>query len=60
MNIKEIKDIAKKNGINAGKMKKDDIIRSIQRSEGNFACFGSATMRECSQMDCIWKEDCLA
>jgi len=60
MNIKEIKEIAKKNGINAGKMKKDELIWSIQRAEGNFACFGSATSGECSQMDCIWRGDCLA
>ena len=60
MNIKEIKEIAKKNGISSGKMKKDELIRSIQKAEGNFDCFGTAFSGDCSQMDCMWKDDCLA
>lgn len=60
MNIKDIKAIAKKNGINAGKMKKDELIRSIQKTEGNFDCFGTAISGECSQMDCVWRGDCLS
>jgi len=59
MNIKKIKEIAKKKGLNSGKMKKDELIRSIQKAEGNFDCFGTALSGECSQMDCIWREDCL-
>lgn len=60
MKITEIKGIAKKKGINAGKMKKDELIRSIQKAEGNFDCFGAAFSGDCAQMDCIWREDCLA
>lgn len=60
MKLKEIKDIAKDKGIKAGKMKKDELIRSIQRAEGNFDCFGTAVSGECSRSDCLWKEDCLA
>jgi hypothetical protein len=59
MNLKEIKDIAKSQGIKVGNMKKENIIRSIQRSEGNFDCFGSATAGECNQVNCIWRGDCL-
>jgi hypothetical protein len=60
MNLKEIKEIAKNRGISAGKMKKDELIRSLQKAEGNFDCFGTAVSGECSQMDCIWREDCLS
>jgi hypothetical protein len=42
MNLKDIKDMAKSQGIKVGNMKKENIIRSIQRAEGNFDCFGSA------------------
>ena len=35
MTVKEIKIIAKKMGLQAGKMKKADLIRSIQATEGN-------------------------
>jgi hypothetical protein len=59
MNLKEIKEIAKSQGIKAGNMKKENIIRSIQRAEGNFDCFGTAKMGECNQMNCIWRGDCL-
>ena len=59
MNLKEIKDIAKSQGIKVGNMKKENIIRSIQHAEGNFDCFGSAIAGECNQMNCIWRGDCL-
>ena len=59
MNLKDIKDMAKSQGIKVGNMKKENIIRSIQRAEGNFDCFGSAIAGECDQMNCIWRGDCL-
>jgi hypothetical protein len=60
MTIKKIKDIAKSNGIKVGNMKKENIIRSIQRTEGNFDCFGTAISGVCDQINCMWREDCLA
>ncbi|MBM4144807.1 MAG: SAP domain-containing protein [Nitrospira sp.] len=59
MNLKDIRDMAKSQGIKVGNMKKENIIRSIQRAEGNFDCFGSAITGECNQMNCIWRGDCL-
>ena len=59
MNLKDIKDMAKSQGLKVGNMKKENIIRSIQRAEGNFDCFGSAIAGECNQMNCIWRGDCL-
>ncbi len=59
MTLKEIKDMAKEKGVKVGKMKKDEIIRSIQKAEGNFDCFGSAASGECTQEACLWRPDCL-
>jgi len=59
MILKEIKEIAKGNGIRVGNMKKDNIIRAIQRAEGNFDCFGTAKAGVCDQADCLWRKDCL-
>ncbi|MFZ3138605.1 MAG: hypothetical protein WA126_14570 [Thermodesulfovibrionales bacterium] len=59
MNLKEIKDMAKSQGITVGNMKKENIIRSIQLAEGNFDCFGTPIAGECDQMNCIWRGDCL-
>jgi len=59
MNLKEIKEMAKQHSIKSAKMKKADLIRAIQKSEGNFDCFGSALSGECSQQDCMWRSDCM-
>ena len=59
MELNEVKRIAAKRGIKTGKMKKEEIIRSVQRAEGNFDCFGSAVSGECSQTNCLWRKDCL-
>lgn len=59
MKLQEIKEIAKNKGVKNINMKKADLIRSIQKAEGNFDCFGSINSNECSQMNCLWREDCL-
>jgi len=59
MTVKQIKDIARQKNVKAGNMKKETLVRAIQRAEGNFECFGTATAGICDQIDCIWREDCL-
>jgi len=59
MTLKEVKEMARNYEIKAGKMKKDEIVRAIQRAEGNFDCFGTAASGDCSQEDCLWRKDCL-
>lgn len=59
MKIQEIKAIAKTRGIKAGNLKKPELIQAIQKAEGNFDCFGSATSGYCDQTNCLWHEDCL-
>ncbi len=58
MVVKEIKAIAKKMGISAGKMKKADLIRTIQQTEGNTPCFQTGNMDTCGQENCCWRSDC--
>lgn len=58
MRIDEIKEIAKQHNIKVGKSKKADLVRAIQFAEGNTQCFDSSSSGECSQSDCIWREDC--
>jgi len=60
MTLKDIKEMARNFDIKAGKMKKDEIVRAIQKAEGNFDCFGTALSGSCSQEDCLWREDCLS
>lgn len=59
MKLEEVRAIATNLGIKAGKMRKADLIHSIQLQEGNFDCFGTAVDGQCDQMDCMWREDCI-
>ena len=58
MGMPEIKQKAKLLGINPGKMKKADLIHTIQNVEGNNACFGHSN-GQCSNIDCCFMGDCL-
>jgi len=58
MNIAEIKNRARKLGIIPGKLKKDELILSIQKAEGNTPCFGTGT-EACPYLNCCWRQDCI-
>jgi hypothetical protein len=60
MLVKEIKNIAKQKGVKPGKMNKTELIRAIQRAEGNVDCFATVYVNQCNQMHCLWREDCKA
>ena len=60
MNLQSIRQTAKALGIAPGKLPKTELIHRIQRAEGNFDCFGSANRGECDQLNCVWRDDCLA
>lgn len=58
MKVAELRVMAAERGVAAGKMKKDDLIRTMQRAEGNEACFASGRAVECGQTECLWRDDC--
>ena len=59
MKITSIRKLAAIQGINSVGLDKTDLIKAIQRAEGNFDCFGSNTVGYCDQPSCTWREDCL-
>ena len=59
MNIQSVRSVAKAKGVNPAGRNKSEIIRAIQRAEGNFDCFGSAMDSICDQERCAWRADCL-
>ena len=59
MNVKEIRSIAKNMGIKPGKLRKAELIRLIQKTEGNISCFGTERVKNCGEENCLWREDCL-
>ncbi len=59
MKMSEIRGLAKSLGINSFGKSKVELIKEIQRKQGNFDCFGSA-MDYCDQLDCIFRSTCLS
>jgi len=59
MRFQEIQKMAKGIGINTYKMKKTDIIRTIQRKENNIDCYGTDRVDHCEEERCFWRSDCL-
>jgi len=58
MKMQEVRAIAKGMGIKSFGKTKADLIREIQRAEGNFDCYGSAE-DFCDQLECLFRESCL-
>ena len=58
MKMHEVLKKAKALGIKAKAVKKVDLIRQIQKAEGNFDCFGKA-IAYCDQWRCCFRGDCL-
>jgi hypothetical protein len=58
MKMQEIQAKAKQLGIKSVGKTKANLIREIQRAEGNFDCFGTAT-DYCDQFACCFRSLCL-
>lgn len=59
MRLSEIEKKAHELGVkDTWRLSKKEVIKTIQRKEGNFDCFGSAR-GGCDQMACCWRSDCL-
>jgi len=56
--MKEIRVVAKQRGIKPGKLNKLNLIRLIQKGEGNNECYASTQSSNCGQITCLWREDC--
>jgi len=59
MKMQEVRLRAKEMGIGSFGKNKGDLIREIQRKEGNFDCYGSGT-DSCDQLGCCFRSSCLA
>jgi len=55
----DIRRQAREMGVKTGGKKKFEVIRAVQRAEGNFDCFGRSG-GYCDQVFCAWRDDCLA
>ncbi|MDX1252854.1 MAG: SAP domain-containing protein [Gammaproteobacteria bacterium] len=61
MQMPEIRAIARGLGLTPPVTQgKTQLVRDIQRQEGNFDCFATAYDGQCDQVDCVWRVDCFA
>lgn len=59
MQMTEIKTIAKQYGVKTSKLKKAELIKTIQLAEGNFDYYATPAVGSCGQEACLWRSDCL-
>jgi hypothetical protein len=56
--LQEVRTIARKMGINTRNVTLTELIRVIQRAEGNKDCYLTAQVLTCGQVKCCWREVC--
>ena len=60
MKMQEIRERAAAVGLaGIGKLRKAELIREIQQTEGNDPCYGADWRQNCAEMLCCWRADCL-
>lgn len=59
MTSRELKRLARLHQIDPRGLSEAELIRCIQRREGNFDCFASAVEGVCDQTMCLWRDDCV-
>lgn len=59
MELENIHSIASSHGLDVDNLSKPELIKAIQKQEGNFDCFATAQSGACDQGNCLWLEDCL-
>lgn len=47
-------------GVDVNNSVKIELIRKFQRVEGNVDCCASPYTRVCKQIECLWRDECLA
>jgi len=60
MTLEEIRYRAAAMGLQSiSRMRKHELVRTIQRAEGYTPCFGDEQHIDCVETDCCWRFDCL-
>lgn len=59
MNTSQILKKAEEMGIELGWMLQTDLIRAVQKAEGNIDCYATDRNKTCVEKGCLWREECL-
>lgn len=60
MKLQDIRTIAQDLKLKHSGASKKNLIHLIQRREGNFDCYATASLGVCDQSACLWRKDCFA
>lgn len=60
MKPNEIRAIARERNIPPQRLPLTELVRTMQRQEGNSDCFGTDLAARCDQDGCLWRANCLA
>lgn len=60
MKLRDIRPIARGLNLKTTGLSKSELIHQIQRKEGNFDCYATASLGICDQPECLWRADCFA
>ncbi len=58
MKMADAQKKAKSIGIKPLKMRKAELVRTIQETEGNYPCYQTPGAENCDQPECCWRDDC--
>jgi hypothetical protein len=56
--LQEVRTIARIMRIDTRNVTLTELVRAIQRTEGNIDCYMSARVLTCSEKSCLWREYC--
>ena len=56
--LQEVRIIARKMGIDTRNATLTELIKAIQRAEGNKDCYRTAQVLTCEEKRCLWRDDC--
>jgi hypothetical protein len=59
MTLQELRDMAIERGLELPPcINKVELVRLMQRAEGNLDCFATKRRLECPELGCLWRHDC--
>lgn len=59
MDTSQVLRKAEEMGIELGWNTRTDLIKAIQRAEGNIDCYATDRNRTCGEKGCLWREECV-
>ncbi|MGE5467085.1 MAG: SAP domain-containing protein [Ignavibacteria bacterium] len=60
MKLNDVRAIARQRKVSPGRLPMVELVRAIQRHEGNNDCYATPSAASCGQEACLWRRNCTA